>query len=118
MINRDGTKKIIRIIIVSIIVLLILGYSVFESHSLIKGPEIIIQEPLSGSTVSTSSIQIIGKALRIQEILLNGRPILIDKEGNFSEALLLAPGYNASLIQAKDKFNRTIEYKIELVYKK
>ncbi len=118
MINRDGTKRIVKIGGIAIIVLFIIGYSLFESNSLIKGPEIIISEPQSGSTVSTSSIAIIGQALRIQDITLNGRPILIDKEGNFSEIVLLAPGYNTSLLSAKDKFNRTIEYKLELVYEK
>ncbi|MEI7564042.1 MAG: hypothetical protein WCJ39_10905, partial [bacterium] len=108
MINRDGTKKIIKISSIILIVLIIVGYALFESHSLIKGPEIIIIDPVPGSLISTSSVTIIGKALRIQDISLNGRPILIDQEGNFSETLLLSPGYNISLFYAKDKFNRTI----------
>jgi hypothetical protein len=118
MINRDGTKKILKIGGLVIIILIIVGYSLFESNSLIKGPEIIVFEPQSGSLIATSSVMIKGQALRIQDISLNGRPILIDKEGNFNETVLLSPGYNASLLSAKDKFNRTIEYKLELVYEK
>ncbi len=118
MINRDGTKKILKISGIFIIFLILIGYSLFESHSLIKGPEIIIMEPSTGSTLTTSSVSVIGKALRIQEITLNGRPIIIDQDGNFNEILVLAPGYNSSLFKANDKFNRTIEHKLELVYKK
>lgn len=118
MINRDATKRILKIISIAIIILIIIAYALFESHSLIEGPEIIIFEPKSGSLITTSSTNIIGQAFRIQEIRLNGRPILIDQDGNFNETILLAPGYNSSLFFAKDKFDRTIEYKLELVYQK
>jgi hypothetical protein len=118
MINREGTKKLLRISIILIVVLMVIGYSIFTSHSLVSGPKITVYEPLSGSTVNTSSVIIKGVVFRIQDIKLNGRPILIDKEGNFSETTLLAPGYNAFLLSAEDKFNRTTEYKLELVYQK
>jgi hypothetical protein len=118
MINRDDTKKIIKIAGLIVVLLFIIAYALFESNSLIKGPEIILTSPHSGDVFSTSSVNVKGMALRIQDITLNGRPILIDQSGNFEETLLLAPGYNVSLFRAKDKFNRTIEYKFELVYEK
>ena len=49
---------------------------------------------------------------------MNGKPVIVDKDGNFEEILLLSPGYNSTLFSAKDRFNRTTEYKLELVYKK
>ena len=116
MFNREGTKKLITGIIIFCTIFIVVGYALFESHSFISGPEIIILEPAPGSTISTSSVMVKGMAMRIQDITLNGRPILIDKEGNFSEIVLLHPGYNASLFSAKDKFDRTTEYKLELVY--
>lgn len=118
MINRNGIKKILRAVIILIIILTVLGYAYFASHNFVNGPEIIVIEPKSGTSTTTSSIKIIGKALRIQDITLNGRPIIIDDKGNFDENLILAPGYNVSLLSAHDKFGRTTEYKIDLVYKK
>lgn len=118
MINRNGIKKILKLGIILIIVLIVLGYAYFASHTFLNGPEIIVTEPRTGISTTTSSIKIIGKALRIQDITLNGRPIIIDDEGNFDENLILAPGYNVSLLRARDKFGRTTEYKIDLVYKK
>lgn len=116
MINREGTKKIIKASILLIISFVIIGYSYFASRDYIKGPEIIIFEPQNGSALSTSTVIVKGQALRIQEITFNNRPILIDEQGNFTETLLLFPGYNISVIYAKDKFDRSTEYKIELVY--
>ena len=118
MINRNGIKKILKAGIISIIILIVLGYAYFAFHNFVNGPEIIVIEPKSGISTTTSSIKIIGKALRVQNITLNGRPIIIDDKGNFDENIILAPGYNVSLLSAHDKFGRTTEYKIDLVYKK
>ncbi len=118
MINREGTKKIVRASIIGTVMLVILGYAYFGSREYINGPKIIITEPINGSTISTSTVTIKGRALHIQDITLNNRPVLIDEQGNFSETLLLFPGYNVSLISAHDKFKRIIEYKLELVYQK
>jgi hypothetical protein len=116
--NRYGVKKILSIFAFSLVIVIILGYIYFAFRDYIKGPYIEIYEPINGYTTSSSTIKISGKALRIKDIMLNGRPLLIDTEGNFNEILLLSPGYNVSLMNATDKFNRTIEYKLELVYKK
>ncbi len=116
--NRYEFKKLIAAVIFVLITFFILGYVYFASRDYIKGPSIEITEPENGISTSTSTVKVLGKALRIKEITLNGKPLLIDKQGNFNETLLLAPGYNVSMINAIDKFNRTIEYKLELVYKK
>lgn len=118
MISRNGIKKILKISIISLISLIILGYAYFAFHDFINGPKITVFQPISGSSITTSSVELVGKAVRIQDITLNDRPILIDEEGNFTEILILAPGYNAFLLSAHDKFNRTTKYKIELVYQK
>lgn len=118
MINREGIKKIFRGSVFLIIGIIIISYAYFAIKDYVKGPEISIIEPINGSTISTSTVLIKGQALRIQDITLNNRPLLIDEQGNFSETLLLFPGYNVSLISAKDRFHRTIEYKLELVYLK
>lgn len=114
--NRDGIKKILRLILVLSIITIVLGYAFFTFKDYIDGPKIIIDEPINGSMISTSTVMIKGRVLHIQDVTINSKPILIDKQGNFTQTLLLFPGYNVSVISAKDKFNRTIEYKLELVY--
>ena len=116
MITRYGIKKVLRVGIFLVIIAIIVGYSYFAFKDYLSGPEIIVTDPINGSTISTSTVIVNGKALRIKDITFNSRPILIDKDGNFSEIFPLLPGYNVSLISATDRFNRTIEYKLELVY--
>lgn len=115
--NRDGIKKLLKIGFFVLIILIVIGYSFFSFRDYISGPKIIISYPENGSTLSTSTVIITGQALHIRDITINNRPIIIDKLGNFVYTLTLFPGYNVSLISAKDKFNRITEYKLELVYK-
>ncbi len=116
MITRDTTKKIIKISVFLTITLIIVGYIYFAFRDYISGPAITVSEPINGSTVFSPVTTIKGQALRIKDLSLNNRPLLIDEQGNFIEELLLFPGYNVALLTASDKFGRTIEYKLELVY--
>ncbi|MES3031550.1 MAG: hypothetical protein V4697_04040 [Patescibacteria group bacterium] len=118
MITREGTQKILKTTLALLAIALVVGYTLFASRDFIRGPDIVIKEPVNGSTLATSSVLVVGQALRIQKIELNNRPILIDKEGNFKETILLLPGYNSPLFTASDKFGRKTEYKLELIYMK
>ncbi len=114
--NRYGIIKILKASLIIVISLTIISYAYFAFRDYMNGPSLILIEPINGNTISTSTVILSGRVLRVKDIMLNGRPLLIDKEGNFTETLLLHPGYNISLLSAIDKFNRTIEYKLELVY--
>lgn len=116
MINREGTQKLLKGIVLTLGAALVVGYTLFATRDYMRGPDIIISEPVNGSTFTTPDVMVRGQALRIKELTFNGRPLLIDKEGNFKETLLLIPGYNSALFAAEDKFGRSTEYRLELVY--
>lgn len=117
MLSRYGTKKILRVLVYVVIILIVLGYALFATHDFIIGPTINVSEPLNGSSFLNPSIRIKGVVKRIQAITLNGRPITIDDKGNFNEAVLLAPGYDVFMLTAHDKFGRSKDYRLELIYK-
>lgn len=112
---EDG-KLIIRVLIISFFVLTIVGYSIFQAHKIITGPEIAIASPLTGGTIHQSDVDISGVAKNISFISVDDRPIHIDESGNFKEKLLLYPGYNIIKLQARDKFGASVEKHVELVY--
>jgi hypothetical protein len=116
MITRYGIHKLLRIFAYTLGILIVLGYALFATHDFLLGPTIIVSEPLNGSTFHESSVEIKGQVLRIQDITLNGRSITIDDKGNFEEDVLLAPGYNIFYLSARDKFGRSKDYRLELVY--
>lgn len=93
----------------------IAAYSLFQARNVIRGPIIKINSPSNGVSVKDSMIEIKGLAKNISFISLNGKQIFVDKNGNFNEKIILASGYNALKMAAKDKFGRLTEKSLEIV---
>lgn len=115
--NRRKLKFYTKIFFGSVFLLLILGYSFYQSINLVRGPVITISEPENGSNVPEQLVKIAGSAKNINKISLDDRPIYIDETGSFSEKLLLSDGYNIVKISAWDKFGKKTEKTLELVYR-
>jgi hypothetical protein len=106
-------------IIMTLSVLFLLGYGVFNSRFLIAGPEITVSglDP-SGKSIQTNSrdFSLQGTATHSSYITVNNRPISVDEWGNFNEKLLLSSGVSIIDLYAKDKFGKEIRKKIDVVY--
>lgn len=116
MINRNAIW-ILRISLVSLFILIIIGYSIFQAQKLLTGPVIEIYTPENGATYNQTLIEIYGRAKNAAYINLNDRPIFTDKDGYFREKLLLSPGYNIIKLDARDKFKKYVEKRLELILK-
>lgn len=114
MIANDG-KALIKILVISLLVIVIAGYSYYQSRNLIRGAQIELASPRNGATVLDPLITVSGTAKNISFLSLNDRQIFVDQSGVFKEDLLLSPGYNVWKIEAKDKFGRIVSKRIELM---
>ncbi len=117
MTDRHKTRRYIKLLIAIILVVVFVGYTLYEIQKVVLGPRIEILSPQNGSLISSSFTEIVGKAKNITEISLNDRKIYIDEEGSFKEDLLLSYGYNVLIIKASDKFGRKTEKVLEVIYK-
>jgi hypothetical protein len=117
MTDRHKTRKYFRVFIIFLVLLLLFGYTAYEIQKVAFGPRREIQTPVNGSTVSTSSLEISGIAMNIKDISMDDNPIFIDEKGNFTENTLLSPGYNTITFKADDKFGRSTEKVLEIIYK-
>jgi len=115
--DRDKTRKFLKIGIICLCAFFILGYSLYETQKIVMGPKITFTNPLNGSTVSDSLVDVVGNAKNITNISLNDRKIYVDEKGNLSEQILLSYGYNLLSVKAEDRFGRKIEKTLEVVYK-
>ncbi|HMO79050.1 MAG TPA: hypothetical protein PJ997_02680 [Candidatus Paceibacterota bacterium] len=116
---KNKASSIIRAILFILFFVGIISYALFNSRVLIAGPQINIFSHQNGQKITDSNlIKIEGKASNISFFWLNERQIFTDEKGDFSETLLLYPGYNIIWFTAKDKFEREVQEKIELVYQK
>ncbi len=114
--NRNATS-ILKTVLLSLLGLVIVGYSLFQAQKLLWGPIIEIYTPENGATYSQTLIEIEGRARNISYLNLNDKPIFTDKDGYFKEKLLLSPGYNIIKLDAKDKFKTYREKRLELILK-
>ncbi len=113
--SRTKTLKMIRIAAIFLVAVIIIAYAIWRSFSYARGPAINIFQPLNGSAVATSTVKIIGQALRVNSLSLNGKTVFIDQAGNFSETLIVFPGVNILTFDAHDQFGRETKKELELV---
>ena len=114
--NRNAIS-ILRISSLSLLALVIVGYSLFQADKILSGPVITVTTPQNDATYNSTLIEIDGRAKNIAYIDMDDRQMFTDKDGNFSEKLLLSPGYNVVKLDAWDKFGAKTEQKLELVLK-
>jgi hypothetical protein len=113
--NTDS-KKVLKIIILSIFLLFIVTYAFFRSKDLIFGVKISNVNIIDGSKVTDNILKITGNAENAINLTLNDRTISIDQKGNFNETIILLPGYNVINIKAKDEFGNSDEKNYKLMY--
>ncbi len=95
--------------------LIVLGYAYFEGRALLKGPTIDISPRVM--EVSESFITVSGTAERITSLSMNGKEIAVTETGAFEEGYVLVPGYNRIVLRASDRYGKTTERVVEIVYK-
>jgi hypothetical protein len=97
---------------------IILGYSYFKARAYLEGPQIALSLPQDGQTVNDPLLSIVGQVDHASTLILNGRKIFIDINGDFKEDLLLYPGYNIITLEATDRFEKRIKKQLKIVYQK
>lgn len=107
---------LVRPLILTLLVIIIVGYSAWRVKDVVKGPELVIYSPIDGASNRSDLVKITGKAERISQLFINGRKVFTDEEGNFNENYLLANGYNALEIKALDNLGREKTKKIQLFF--
>ncbi len=113
---QDG-KLAIRVLLTSVFVLALIGYSLFQVHKIFTGPTIELSGlPGEGLVTGGNKIALAGIAENVAFISLNDNPIYIDEKGLFSEDLLLYPGYNVIKLYGKDKFGKSLTRLVEITY--
>ena len=114
---RQGALTYVKIILAILIVCGLSIYTYFQSKRYLEGPLIVIESPKDGATITENPVHIKGVASNITFISLNDREITTDTAGHFDEILLLAPNYSIITFRARDRFDRELVRRLELVYR-
>ncbi|MEK7538553.1 MAG: hypothetical protein AAB552_01800 [Patescibacteria group bacterium] len=108
-------RQLLKRIAIILGLVIVGGYSIITLAGFIQGPRITITTPQTGFSTTTALVTIIGHAVHVNSFTINDAPTALDLEGNFSGQLLLAEGYNIISVEAKDRYGRTTEKKIEII---
>lgn len=92
----------------------VIGYAYYEGRALLYGPVIDISPRVL--EVSDPVILINGEARRITTLTLNGTEIAVTETGAFYEQYVLSPGYNRLILDARDRYGKTAQRIIEVMY--
>lgn len=94
--------------------ILLLGYAYYEARAVVYGPHIQVPEQII--TVTDSFTEIRGQASYISELKVNGTPATVTEDGKFAEKMVLVPGENRIILDAKDKFGRMTQEVLRIYY--
>lgn len=111
--NIDA-RNLIQWVLGGLAVFAVVGYSIFALDDFVRGPRIIISSPLNGFSTTTPLIEIQGKVIHTTNLTINDASTPVDLQGNFSDQLILAPGYNIIKLAGEDTYKRVVEKTIEI----
>lgn len=111
---HDDFKSKLKIGILVLLFVGIASYALYRTRALIAGVHLEIHGVTNYESRTDPLVTISGNARRATQLLINGRTIYITKEGDFSEKLLLIPGYNIIEVEAVDKFGKRKEQTLYL----
>ena len=94
--------------------LFLVGYGYYEAQAMLFGPRISV--PSDSIVVHDAFTLIRGRATNISELRLNGATVSVTEDGVFEEPYLLMKGENRVVLDATDKYGRTTQKSIEIIY--
>jgi len=104
----------IRFIGIVILICIVLWYVQFQARSFLQGPTLVLEE--KEVVQHERSIILAGKTSNIVRLTLNGREIYTNREGSFTQTLVLEDGYTIMKLEAHDRFGRNTSLLRSYVY--
>jgi hypothetical protein len=113
--TRTTILRLFKVLVAAAVIIIIAAYAIGRSDNYARGPEIDISAPTNGYAATTSTIEIIGRALRVNSLSLNGKQISVDERGKFDEIIIVFPGINFVKLEARDRFGRAVSKQLQIM---
>lgn len=88
---------------VGIIVVLLLGYLIFQYGTFVASPSLSVFEPKEGTLVTERFVKVSGKTDSDAIIKINNQPVLLDSEGNFVAEIEIFEGTSEIEVKAQSR---------------
>lgn len=100
------SKQFTKYFLVGLLFLAIVGYAYFRTKDAIFGTTITTSVE-DGAVFDSKLLTLTGSVPHAARFTVNGRELLLDKNGDFTDTLLLQEGYTILDMEASDRFGRT-----------
>lgn len=109
--TKQAKQNIIltRVVLFGAIIIVALGaigYVLLQTSSFASKPKLEISEPTDGSTIEGQTVLVTGETSEGSQVYVNGSPVLVNPDGEFSTDVILMPGLNNVEIRAINTFSR------------
>lgn len=98
-----------------LLILVTVGYGVFQARTFITGPSLTVLHPAPGATIKGATYEVRGATDHATHVTLNGRPVSLSVNGNFTETLVTPDGYGTFIIEVTNRFGQSVYEQIEIV---
>jgi len=105
-INFNFTPKTIIVLVSLFLGVLGVGYVGNQIRSVLAPPFLELTEPAGDLTVKGNAVVLAGRVEIGADVTINEQIVLTDKNGQFTESLILSPGVNQIEVVARNRFNR------------
>jgi len=103
----------------SAIILAVVGYYLWHQISSFSSkPYLLVKSPSADSIIESPEISVEGETEKEVSIEINGQNINVNADGKFKEMVSLQPGRNQITIEAKNRFGKTAQEDVDVVYQK
>jgi hypothetical protein len=101
------SRKAVRQFGLLIILLLGIGYALFEARRYTEGPIIHIQSPTEGEVVEGPAVHVTGYGKNLSYLYINGSQAYLNENGELMYTYTPPLGYTVLTAEARDRFGRS-----------
>ncbi len=113
--KKRSLKKIIKNTLIIGFIFFLVSYTIKNTRLISGGIDLQIEGIENGKIYNDGTLQITGNAKRAKHLLVNGREVSLNQDGDFVDYLVLLPGYNIVTVSAEDKFGKITKQIFDII---
>lgn len=103
-----------KLFVITVLTFSIIGFGIFAFRGIIFAPVITVLTVQDGMHVPSGVIEVSGTTKRVESLFIQGKQIVRSPQGTFSVEVAVFAPYTIIELEAKDRFNKTIQKQIQL----